>query len=554
MFSIKGSKNVEVSSQQPSRYQTSFHSNLFPHLAQHLLIIYNVATNRAVFNMDCTHDKDLQLFYLSALFGAVNDSCRKMHNVTYSSGDSRRDRILSPFQSFLCKLAQVCDTEKGGDTVTALVALKAANGPGYLFASNNRKEQELESTRKFLGALLNFVGRKPENLTEKTLKKQVLGRILEFNFSRVGFYLKRILAFVGKCIASSHSLATHGGPEIVARLRLIEANATFPHDMPSDTSARLKFLKDCVSLIKTIQDAMAPGSGFILAMNEGAGADDPDTSYAWCQLRHHLGRLYSYRQAADSIVAAHKERPELFTGFTVGHIPSSRPRKLSLPKESLSLEDVILVAFPDRNVMAYNSQIEQLRDYGLDDHIRERLEQKPVRQTVHCEVHLQDFLVRGKMVEPHDYWDNDMFIATSKPPCRLCEYYFDDLEHDFAVQSPHMNVYPKWRLPDVYEGQDGGAVMRREELLDVIIGHMQQDTLRVVEKHHPEWKRNDSRTESWVGESRQGERSDTRTSGRFPSASGTGGQGMEAERRGFPFQMQMPVEVENEYVCVGSAS
>ncbi|EFQ30144.1 uncharacterized protein GLRG_05288 [Colletotrichum graminicola M1.001] len=484
--------------------------------------------------MAYTNEKDRQLFYLSSLFGAVNESCKKMNNVTYSSGDSRGDRILSPFRSFLCKLAQVCDAEKGGDTVTALVALRAANGPGYLFASNNRKEQELESTRKFLSDLLNFVGRHPESLTEKTLKKQVLGRILEFNFSRVGFYLKQILAFV------------------VARLRLIEANATFPHDMPSDTSARSRFLKDCVNLLKTIQGAMAPGSGFSLAMNEGAGADDPDTSYAWCQFRHHLGRLYSYRQAADSIVDACKEWPELFTGFTVTHIPSSRPKRLLLPGESLSLEGVILAAFPDRNFKAYTSQIEQLRDYGLDDHIREKLEQKPVKQTVHCEVHLQDFLVREKVVKPHEYWDDDMFIATSKPPCRLCQYYFDNLENGAVVQSAHMNVYPKWRLPDVYEGQDRSAVQRREELLKDIIEKMQQDTIRVVKEHQPEWKRNDSRTESWVWGSRQGERSDTRTSGRFSSASGTRGQGMGVEGRGFLFQM--PVEVEDEYVCVGSAS
>ncbi|KDN63598.1 hypothetical protein CSUB01_06377 [Colletotrichum sublineola] len=287
-------------------------------------------------------------------------------------------------------------------------------------------------------------------------------------------------------------------------------------------------------------------------MDKGATADDPETSYAWCQLRHHLGRLYSYRQTADGIVEACKEWPELFANFTARFIPSSRSARLWLPRPTLSLEDVIPAAFPDKNVQTYTSHIEQLREYGLGDDIRERLERKLVKQSVHCEVHLQDFLVREKMIESRNYWNNEMFIATSKPPCRLCHYYFDDSDNDFLVQSPHMNVYPKWRLPDVQRGQDKDAVVRREELLDEIIERMQEDTLNIVREQRQQWKRNDSRTGSWVGESRLGERSDTRASGRCPSASGTGGQSMGAEGRGFDFQL--PTAIENDYVSVGSAS
>ncbi|KAK1977109.1 hypothetical protein LZ30DRAFT_753056 [Colletotrichum cereale] len=482
--------------------------------------------------MESTNDKDLQLFYLSSLFGAVNESCRKINNVTYSSGNSPGHRVLSPFQIFLCKLAQICDTEKGGDTITALVALKAANGPGYLFASNNRKAADLDSTRKFLGDLLDFVGRNPEDLAEKALKKMVLWRILEFNFPRVNYYLKRIVA------------------SVVTRLRLIEANATFPHDMQSNPDARNKFLSNCETLIRAIHDAIA--AGFSVVMNKGAEADDPDASHAWCELRHHLGRLHSYRQAAHSIVDACKKWPELFTGFTVACIPSCRSTRLFLPRPTLPPKDVIQAAFPDRDIQAYEGHFEQLRGYDLDGYIRERLEPKSVKRFVHCEVHLQDFLVRGKMVNLHDYWDGNMFIATSKPPCRLCRYYFDDSENDFLLQSSHMNVYPKWRLPDVYEGQDGAAVARREGLLDDIIDQMQQDTLRVVREQHHQWERNDSRTESWVGHSRYGERSDTRHSGRCSSASGPGGQGMGAEGRDLGFRWSAAVD--NDCVAIGSAS
>ncbi|KAK2057587.1 hypothetical protein LY76DRAFT_92067 [Colletotrichum caudatum] len=518
--------------------------------------------------MDRINEKDLQLFYLSSLFCAVNESCRKMNNVTYSSGDYRGDRVLSPFQKFLCKLAQVCDAEKGGDTITALVALRAADGPLYHFASNGRKPSELESTKNFLSDLLGYVGRNPDGLAEKPLKKQVLHRILEFNLPRVLFYLKRVIASVGECIiATTHSSATQGGTDIAARLRIIEDNATFPlpHDMQSDQGARLKFLKDCETLLKTIQDAMA--TGFSLVMNQGANADDPETSHAWCQLRHHLGRLYSYRQAAEVIVETCRERPELFAGFAVAFVPHSRPRRLPLPRTTApSLEGAIKEAFPDRDIQAYADRIEQLRGYGLEDHVRGRLEQRSVQQNVHCEVLLRDFLVRGGMARPQDYYDNGMFIATSKPPCRLCHYFFKDSENDFLVQSSHMNVYPKWRLPDVYEeeegqgqGQDRDAVVaRREELLDDLIWQMQQDTLDVVREQHSQWKRNDSRTESWAELSMHGGGSDTRASGRFSSASGASGQGTGtgagAGGEGLGFGFRMPAAVENGGVSIGFAA
>ncbi|GKT49954.1 uncharacterized protein ColSpa_10135 [Colletotrichum spaethianum] len=138
------------------------------------------------------------------------------------------------------------------------------------------------------------------------------------------------------------------------------------------------------------------------------------------------------------------------------------------------------------------NHIQRLQMHNLDQYIQENLEKKPVKQIVHCEVLLQDFLIRGKMVQTRDYWDNTMFIATSKPPCRLCRYYLKESEDEFLVQSSHMNVYPKWRLPDMYQGQEEETITHREELLDDIIQLMQQDTLRLVKELLPQWKRYDS--------------------------------------------------------------
>jgi hypothetical protein len=143
----------------------------------------------------------------------------------------------------------------------------------------------------------------------------------------------------------------------------------------------------------------------------------------------------------------------------------------------------------------YGGHLEGLRQFGLDRNIQDQM-RKSMKRCVHCEVLLHSFLVRNRFVEASEFWNNSMFIATSKQPCRLCHYYFADADNDFQVQSSHMNVYPRWRLPDMYEGQDEEEAEHQEELLDDIIDQMQHDILHIIRNKLPQGKRNDSRTES----------------------------------------------------------
>lgn len=222
----------------------------------------------------------------------------------------------------------------------------------------------------------------------------------------------------------------------------------------------------------------------------------PAVSDAWKQLRHYFGRLHSYRQAAESIFRASRNWPELFKGFTVNFIPSSRPSKIALPKVKPSLEQAIEMAFPDTDLSEYQGHLEELEHFRLNEELRDQLRKKSLQQYVHCEVNLHSVLVGIGNKGASEYWNDCMFIATSKQPCRLCHYYFEDADNNFQVQSSHMNVYPKWRLPDIYKGADADAVERQEELLDDIIEQMQNDTLRIIREKMPQGKRNDSRTES----------------------------------------------------------
>lgn len=115
---------------------------------------------------------------------------------------------------------------------------------------------------------------------------------------------------------------------------------------------------------------------------------------------------------------------------------------------------------------------------------------------VHAEVHLHNHLVQEGKTNPTDFWNGSMFIATSKPTCRLCQYYFSSPINDFQVQTSHMNLYPKWRFPDIYDDQGPEARELHEELLQDIIEQMQHDMLQMLRQKKPRGKTNDSRTDS----------------------------------------------------------
>lgn len=254
-------------------------------------------------------------------------------------------------------------------------------------------------------------------------------------------------------------------------------------------------LRDCEDLIKAIQDSKKSAIDNII--DRCVAENQPETSYHWCQLRHYLGRLNSYRQASEIIVNASERWSSLFNNFTVSYICSSRAKRVDVPVVlPYSTNEMIQAAFPGLDLSSYANDISELQRYGLDEEIRNQVQSMPLKTQVHCEVHLHNHLVKEDRAQPSDFWHHAMFIATSKPTCRLCHYYFQDDDNDFQVQSPHMNLYAKWRLPDIDDNEDEAAKARHEELMEDILVNMQRDTLQVLRNQSPQWKRNDSRTDS----------------------------------------------------------
>lgn len=191
------------------------------------------------------------------------------------------------------------------------------------------------------------------------------------------------------------------------------------------------------------------------------------------------------------------KHPELFRDFKVGFIASARQKKVPLPR-SPTLDEVLQLALLDLDLDDFQADIHELKLHGLEAKVREEHRDTKVNTSIHAEVHLHNYLVQEGMTDTSNYWNDSMFIASSKPTCRLCHYYFNSPSNDFRVQPPHMNLYYKWRLPEVDE-KDEEALERYVEIMDEIIDQLQEDTLKLLKQKIPRGKRNDSRTDSHIG-------------------------------------------------------
>jgi hypothetical protein len=223
-------------------------------------------------------------------------------------------------------------------------------------------------------------------------------------------------------------------------------------------------------------------------INSRASQENSESSYPWCELRHCLGRLNSYRQAASIVFKAPAKWPNLFKSFRITYILSAKQRSIPFPKSS-DLTNTLRKAFPDMEPVEFQDDINELQSFGFQEHLRDQIKKRDLRAIVHGEVHLHNYLLQIGKTKPSHFWEDRLFIASSKPTCMLCHYYFQYSDNDFIVRSPHMNLYPKWRFPDACD----------EETMQETIEQMQVHTLEMLKKKLPQYRNNDSRTDSHAG-------------------------------------------------------
>lgn len=139
------------------------------------------------------------------------------------------------FQAYVNKLGHVCDSNRGGDTVTSFLILNRGGtqaGFRYWFAANRQTNEQLENTVVFVKALLHRLGRAPMGRTHQhTVRRELLSDILRFNRPRVSIYLRALQPQAQECLGrcymeetdESKCLRTNYWAEIIRRNLLMFA-------------------------------------------------------------------------------------------------------------------------------------------------------------------------------------------------------------------------------------------------------------------------------------------------------------------------------------------
>lgn len=268
------------------------------------------------------------------------------------------------------------------------------------------------------------------------------------------------------------------------------------------TDTNLKVLRDTEVFIKAIHDSQS--SQLEAAITSRARDGDISETECWTNLRHHFGRLLSYRQASEIIISASVRWPNLFRGFTITSVPSSIPWENPLRGgEDITAEKVVRHLWDaDHDAETLNGALtraEEMQKLQFDKHLREQAYKKEFQPRVHSEVLVHDSLQRRGIDHSSQYWNGWKFIGASKPTCRLCQYYFDEHYDKVNVPHSHQNLYRSWRLPDVTASGPRGEMERQSRLalLSKITKRVRSDVQRTLRDRASPGKRHDSNTASY---------------------------------------------------------
>ncbi|OHE97159.1 hypothetical protein CORC01_07600 [Colletotrichum orchidophilum] len=440
-----------------------------------------------------------RLFYEPVVLEqALQVACRDGQEVFNGNPKVDNDSLATQaqvFRYFVEKLAQVCDNERGGKTVTSFAVLNSPEGPEFVFGSNDRDANELSETQQFAESLLTLVGQNPTGLKPKALAKQVLWKILLFNLPRVGIYLDKLGGYLHACIGDCDR---REAPDVLkSELLRLKEKVEFPRDFASG-SVQDKFLSDCEKLIKVV--VSIKNTQIEQAIMRNAKDGEISRSQSWCELRHYLGRLLSFRQAADAIIGAHDRLPILFQDFKITPIPSSEAARKPIAKsKSFTAASIIRNMIPDdeEEQKFYLEQATEMQKFGLDAIIQKQISRRTFRPRVHAEVLVHSYLLGQDLQHPREYWNSWKYIGSSKPTCRLCSYYFGAHPDRVQVRKSHFNLYTNWRLPGVFEGPDSVEPDTKTlHLLQQITERVHDDVKRTLEEKRPVGKNHDSNTYS----------------------------------------------------------
>ncbi|KLO86395.1 Uncharacterized protein LW93_11170 [Fusarium fujikuroi] len=369
------------------------------------------------------------------------------------------------FRAFVSKIAYLCCTEVGSGAISACAVLQLPDCVQYVIGFNHQSSERHEAIQASIASILRmFSAAPPEHSAEReNLRIQALHASLELCKSRVNGYLKSLKVHLQACIEACERESTQ------------EINRFSVCDLITSLS---NFFKSHI---------------FVDVRRRVAREDSMMSTTYWSDFVHVAGRLLTYKRAVDLMDLVSEIWPQLFSDIQICMIPSSSTVLGVLPPSPWKAAQIMNKMTSDASLLGrFAAQLGSLSVHDIDAKVSELWRSAPLPR-VHAEVLLHDWLERSEGgIRPERFFNRWKFIGSSKPPCKLCSYFFDEYPTDVQVRPSHQNAYFAWRMPDVYESQGEESSRKRMLVMESIKARIRADVVRVLSEKLADGRPHDS--------------------------------------------------------------
>ncbi|SPJ72338.1 uncharacterized protein FTOL_02066 [Fusarium torulosum] len=435
---------------------------------------------------------------------------KALTDITHEEGALRRAEVPErpmneeqKYHYFLNRLASICDSTKGGKTVTSITILDGEDKFTYAFGCNQVTTTDLHETRDFLTALLKKLSGTHRLGQEETrsVEKDVLKMILTFNSPRISCYLGELKKNIGRCLEYCERQTSANASSIGGALTTLDRDVEDITFKGLDEGQCQEAYKDIIQAIQSFLTEETKAYIEERAATQGR-FNDGRSSECWPDLRHSLSRLQNYKRIVQDLIEAEKEWSEIFQEFVVVPIESSTKDPNPLGKKSDSAHAIIgRMCGDEASQEKYRRLAQNLQGMELDDRIKKR-NTPAFRPIVHAEILVLEWVMAKSRQHPNSngpsvaFFRDWKYIGSSKGACQLCRYYFNTPgQHDgIETRASHGNLYISWRFPDLYESDGSFGKTRRQTIFNSMIDKIRVDAQGILVSRNSEGKRHDSST------------------------------------------------------------
>ncbi|KAK1826806.1 hypothetical protein QBC39DRAFT_363484 [Podospora conica] len=377
---------------------------------------------------------------------------------------------VDTYETYVNKLAHICDCAKGGKNVSAFAILQLGVIQ-YYFTSNDRDEEEYEQTSDYITDVLNTLGKATDeevasrstNSVPSAVFRRLLQKILHFNLSRIKGYIYSMKKHLGFCIKVTKEDPSKDARAILEDLERLQTLLQFA----AGETTPDQFVDGSQAVIQALDTMYNPQFKEYLHLRTQNNTE-PDAP--WIVVGHSIGRLLSYYYDVDILFKARRQLPQLFEDFEVHWIPSASTEKPTIPRAKLDAATIIGKMWNEPLKSEYTKHAALLEHSSISLNAEITRIAKSFSTTVHAEVNLHAHVLRllrgqGDGHEVPAFFHGIKYIGCSKPTCRLCELWFANHPSDVRVRKGHRNLYAEWRPADA----DGKAAEMRDVTLNRMI-------------------------------------------------------------------------------------